>query len=147
MHDSVFSTTPVKPLQFWNVSRRDDSVARSCCQRIYMYRYWPVDLGQSIHNSYFHAMRAQNHMCIFSHYSSEYRSKIDWKSCYWIFLRFVKCALPAWIFSRSGGKRACMISEFLSAAVRITARWVILRSKILRVPVPVLLLSPASSVI
>ena len=44
--------------------------------------YWPMDLGQSIHNSYFHAMRAQNHMCIFSHYSSEYRSKIDWKSCY-----------------------------------------------------------------
>ena len=27
---------------------------------------WPVDLCQSIHNSYFHAMRAQNHMCIFS---------------------------------------------------------------------------------
>ena len=39
--------------------------------------YWPIDLGQLIHNSYFHAMRAQNHLCIFSHYSSEYRSKID----------------------------------------------------------------------
>ena len=25
-----------------------------------------MDLGQSIHNSYFHAMRAQNHICVFS---------------------------------------------------------------------------------
>ena len=31
---------------------------------------WPMDLCQSIHNSYFHAMRAQNYICIFSHYSS-----------------------------------------------------------------------------
>ena len=38
---------------------------------------WHMDLCQSLHNSYFHAMRAQNQMCIFSHYSSEYRSKID----------------------------------------------------------------------
>ena len=29
-----------------------------------------MDLCQSIHNSYFHAMRAQNYICIFSHYSS-----------------------------------------------------------------------------
>ena len=43
---------------------------------------WPMGLCQSIHNSYFHAMRAQNYMCIFGHYSSEYRSKIDWKSWY-----------------------------------------------------------------
>ena len=39
--------------------------------------YWLMNLCQSMHNSYFHAMRAQNHMCIFGHYSSEYRCKID----------------------------------------------------------------------
>ena len=32
--------------------------------------YWLMNLCQSIHNSYFHAMRAQNYICIFSHYSS-----------------------------------------------------------------------------
>ena len=65
-----------------------------------------MDLCQSmvLHNSYFHAMRAQNYICIFSH----------------LFIRIsIQNRLKILLH---GGKRACMISELLSAAVRITAR-------------------------
>ena len=46
-----------------NVCRRGYSAGRSTDRAVSA--YWPMDLGQSIHNSYFHAMRAQI-TCVFS---------------------------------------------------------------------------------
>ena len=58
---------------------------------------WPMDLCQSIHNSYFHAMRAQNYICIFSHYSSTTAASIQNR---------LKILLHV-----PGGQRACTISR------------------------------------
>ena len=70
----VYTAPPVyQYVSYTPVDHR--STDRAVCQSLST--KWPMDLCQSIHNSYFHAMRAQNYMCIFGHYSSEYRSKID----------------------------------------------------------------------
>ena len=46
-----------------------------CHTRIFAPQRLPCCITDT-YNSYCHALRAQNHRCIFSHYSSEYQSKI-----------------------------------------------------------------------